>query len=237
MPDATTNLVALTIPRPDEDLFKRSERWLQAAQAAAIATPAQAEAAAVDLREIKALAKDLEERRTAITGPINQALRQVNDLFKPAKDWLAQAETTLKGKLLSFQQEQERAAREAQARAEEEIRQRREKLEQEAAKAEARGKEAKADVLRAQAQAEVAPAIQPVASSLPGIQSRETWKAEVTDIRALLTFVVETWPALAATIEVNQGVLNAQARTMREALAIPGVRAVKETTLAARRAR
>ena len=145
------DLVALTIPRPDEALFKNSERLLAVAQLYRIVTAEGALAAGEDLKAVKTLAREVEEKRTAITGPINKALKEVNALFKPAQEWLAQAERLLKGKLLEFQSDQERVAREAQAKADEEVRRERDKLEQRAANAEAKGKAEKADALREQA--------------------------------------------------------------------------------------
>jgi hypothetical protein len=51
------------------------------------------------LRDIKARAAALEARRTSITLHLNTALRAVNDLFRPPKTALAEAETVLKRKI------------------------------------------------------------------------------------------------------------------------------------------
>lgn len=60
------------------------------------------ELAAAMLRDVKARAKGLEEKRTSITKPINIALRAVNALFKPPKAALAEAEHALKGKIAAY---------------------------------------------------------------------------------------------------------------------------------------
>jgi colicin import membrane protein len=229
-----TNLVALTIKRPDEALFKSSEIMLETARSWKITTGDGALAAGEDLKAIKTLAKQVEDKRTAITGPINDALREVNALFKPAKDWLAQAEKLLKGKLLDYQSEQTRIAREAQAKADEEARKQREKLEQQAVKAEAKGKAEKAEELREQAELREAPVVSSAAPKIEGVSTREIWKAEVTDKLAFLKHVVEKRPDLAALVQLDQGGLNAQARSLKDALDLPGVKAVKESIIAAR---
>lgn len=229
-----TELIALSIKRPDEALFRDSEALLAAAREFRIATPEAALAASEDLKRIKTLARQVEEKRTVITGPINDALREVNALFKPAKDWLTQAEKLVKGKLLEFQSEQDRIAREAQVKADEEARKQREKLEEQMAKAEAKGKAEKAEELRERIQTQVTPVIPSAAPKIAGIAIREIWKAEVTDKMAFLKHVVEVRPDLAALVLIDQSGLNAQARSLKDALDLPGVKAVKETIMAAR---
>lgn len=51
------------------------------------------------LGAIKGRAKELEEMRTSITGPLNAAKAAVDALFKPAKTGLAEAESIIKAKL------------------------------------------------------------------------------------------------------------------------------------------
>jgi len=232
-PETALMLGALNLERPDA-LFKKAQEWQVIAYAYKVTSPEAALAAGEDLRLVKALARQLEEKRTAITGPINKALKEVNALFKPAQEWLAEAERLLKGALLGFQAEQDRIARELQAKADEEARKEKEKLEQQAEKAEAKGKIEKAGELREQAQAHLAPIVSSAAPKISGIASRETWKAEVTDKMAFVRHVVEARPDLIALVLIDQSGLNAQARSLKDALALPGVKAVKETILAAR---
>lgn len=229
-----SNLVALTVPRPDEALFKRSEQLLVYATARQIVSSEAAIAVGEDLKSIKSLAREIEDKRTSITGPINQALKEVNAFFKPAQEWLTQAERTLKGKLLEFQAEQDRIARELQVRADEQARKEREKLEAQASKAESKGKGERAEELREQAQSKLAPIVSSAAPKISGISTRETWKAEVTDKMAFVKHIIEARPDLIALVLIDQSALNAQARSLKDALNLPGVKAVKETILAAR---
>ena len=231
---AGSDLVTLSIKRPDEALFRKSEDLLASARSYRIVSPDVAIAAGEDLVAVKTLAKQVEEKRTAITGPINQALREVNALFKPAQEWLAEAERLLKGALLAFNAEQARIAGEAQAKADAEAAKEREKLERQAERADAKGRTAEAEELHSRAQAQVAPVVTSAAPKIAGLVGRETWRAEVLDKAALVRHVVEARPDLMALLQVDQAGLNGLARTLKDALVLPGVRVVKEASIAAR---
>lgn len=228
------DLMVLNVKRPDEALFKSSERMLEAAREWKITDPETALAAGDDLKAIKTLAKQIEAKRTAITGPLNKALREVNALFKPAKGWLKEAERLLKDELLRFQAEQDRIAREAQAKADAEAEKERKKLERAAKLAETMRKPAKADELREEAETRIAPVVTSAAPKISGVAHRETWKAEVTDKTALVHYIATNRPDLLALVEINQSNLNAQARALEAALELPGVRVFKEASIAAR---
>ncbi len=228
-----TDLVVLNIKHPDEALFTKSEEMLEYVRGWEIITADQLVAAGGDLQAIKILAKEVNGKRLAITKPLNDALKEVNALFKPAKEWLSQAETILKGKILAFQNEQERLARELQAKADADARKEREKLERRAAKAEAKGKEDKAEELRDQAETQIAPKVTSAAPKLSGISRRETWKAEVTDKEAFLRFVVNQRPDLLPIVKIDSSALNGMARSLKGELDLPGVKVSKEASLAA----
>jgi hypothetical protein len=66
------------------------------------------EFAAEGLRLVKAWHAALEEQRTAITGPMNQSLRGVNDLFRPMKTALEEAERTVKRRIAGYLEQCER---------------------------------------------------------------------------------------------------------------------------------
>ncbi len=187
-----------------------------------------------DLKAVKALAKQIENKRTSITKPLNQALREVNALFRPAKNWLKDAEGLIKYKLSKFQREQDRIARELQAKADEEARKERIRLEKKAADAELVKEPERAEVLREQAEIHEAPVIVSTAPKLEGIATRKTWKAEVTDKLLFVKHVAEKRNDLLGLIEINQSALNAQARSLKDGLDIPGIEAVIEETIVAR---
>ena len=254
-----SNLITLTVEQPDEALFKQSSNLLVMAEGYIITTPEQALNAGEDLKEIKALKRQLEKKRTAITGPINKALREVNALFRPAKKWLDDAEGFMKSKLLTYQRKQDAIAQEAQRKADEKARKRREKLEAKAAAAraeeeaaraaaaKAKGEEAKAAAaalakkqaaiaakLEEKAEIVQAPVISTTAPEIEGVHTRVTWKAEVTDKAAFIKFIVEQRPDLMGVIEIDQSKLNGYARLLKEEFDMPGVEAKAEKIIAAR---
>lgn len=110
----------------------KAQRLLASAQGYVIDSPTMYELAADDLRSVKALAKVVEEKRTAITGPMNAALKAVNNLFRAPTTYLEQAESTLKGAMLTYDREQQRKADEARRAAEKAAREERERIEAEA---------------------------------------------------------------------------------------------------------
>lgn len=220
------------------------------------------ELASEDLKQVKTLQKEVEEKRTSITGPLNQAVKAVNDLFRSPKEYLDKAEATLKRAMVTWTTEQERIAAEARAKAEAEARAERERLaaiereqaeaarkaQEEAQAAAAAGDQEAAAAAMAAAQAAeqqaavaamtaqvvtVAPAVEAPAK-VSGISGRVTYSAEVTDLMELVKAVA----AGAAPIECLQAdtkFLGAQARAFKKAGQLyPGVMAVAERSIAAR---
>lgn len=125
------------------------------AQSYQVATPEQYSAGAEDLKRVKAAQKRLEETRTGITGPMNAALKRVNDFFRAPAERLTVIERTIKGALTKYADEQERLRREEQRRAEEAARREREAAERAAAEARRKAAE-EADRLRREAEAAAA---------------------------------------------------------------------------------
>lgn len=227
------NLFAMTIEQPDDAVFKQSQKFLKMAEGFEIATPDQAIAAGEQLKEIKALAKEVENKRKEMTVPINQGLRKINDFFRSPKEWLSTAEIYMKTKILKYQQDQELIAQEAQRKADEKVRKKKERLEARAAAARIAGQEAKADKLEVDAKIQHAPVISSPAPKIKGVQTRTTWKANVTDKLELIKYVAEN-PSMIGLLNVDQSKLNGQARLMKEEFNIPGAEAAAEQSIAAR---
>lgn len=112
-----------------------------------VTTPMQYEAGAADLARVKGMQKKLEETRTGITGPMNEALKRVNDFFRAPSEKLKTIELKIKGALGAYHEAQERLRREEQRRADEAARKERERLEAIAREAERKARE-KADAER-----------------------------------------------------------------------------------------
>ena len=82
-------------------------------QSTEIQSTEQYQLAASVAKDLKGRLDALEERRTAITKPMNDALKSVNDLFRAPRQYLEGALGDLRQKLTQFQlreQEKERAA-------------------------------------------------------------------------------------------------------------------------------
>lgn len=127
---------------------QRAQRALANAKDFTVDSQELLDAAGDDLRAIKTLAAQVEEQRTSITVPLNAALKAVNDLFRPAKTYLEEAERVLKGAMVTYTDEQARIAREARLRAEEQARQERERAEAERREQERAAREAAEEAQR-----------------------------------------------------------------------------------------
>lgn len=219
--------------------------------------------AADELKAIKAKANTLEDQRTGITGPINQALKGINALFKGPADLLQLAERTLKTKMLGWQAEQDRIAAEARRKADEIAAAERARLAEEAAarqreadaqaaaaaKAAAAGDEqaaqiAQAEAQRAAAQAQAAAAtaqmvVAPVTVVAPvktkGISTSTKVDFEVVNLHDLVKHVA-AHPELISLLAPDSVRLRAYVKGLGTACALPGVRVFEDKVLSARAA-
>lgn len=146
-----------------------------------VTTAAQYEAGAEDLKRVKAAQKKLEDTRTGITGPLNESLKAINNLFRLPGDRLARIERVIKGKLMGYAEEQERIRREEQRKAEAAAQREKERLEALARKAQEAGRIEAAERHEERAAAVVAPVIQREPPKVAGLATREVWKFEVVD--------------------------------------------------------
>lgn len=249
-------LAAIHAPDANQ-LNNRAQSALTMVESMVIDSQETYDLAADELKAIKSKAKTLEDQRTGITGPINKALKAVNDLFRGPAQYLEQAEKIIKGKMLTYAAEQERIAAEERRKAEAALRAEQERLAREAAAKEAAAK-AEAEALIAagnaekaaevQAQAAIeaasiaataqvmtAPVVEAPVAKVSGISQRSVWKAECTDKAALIAFIAAN-PQFMNLVDVNTSALNQMAKAMKETMQIPGVRAYEDKTLAASRA-
>ncbi len=162
-----------------------------------------------DLREVKALQKQTEEQRTAITGPLNSALRAVNDLFRAPATYLEQAESVLKRAMVTYTTEQERIAAEARRRADAEARAERERqaaierANREAAQmAERRAREAEQQALAAAAAGDAKAAAAAQAEVAAQVEQAAAANAEA-EAAAQVAEIVSMAPAVLAPAKVT----------------------------------
>lgn len=225
--------MTLEITPETQQEISQAQAMLAVAREYHIDSPEMMTAAADELKKIKAKSKDLENRRMAMTRPLDDTKKQIMDLFRQPLQFLADAESLIKRGMLSYQNEQERIRRAEQARLDEIARKERERLEKRAQAAEAKGQTEKAEALHEQAETVPVPVVAHAAPRVDGISTRETWSAEVTDMRALLQGVLDGKVPDVAVI-ADMKVLNAQARALKGAMNYPGVKAVSEKVVSAR---
>lgn len=105
---------ALTVARQtvEPELHEATE-GLALLRDLSVATSDEQAFAAEVLQDVKQKHKVLEGKRKSITDPLNQALRAVNDLFRPVLSALDESERLLKQKIATFLSEREAANRKA----------------------------------------------------------------------------------------------------------------------------
>lgn len=153
----------------------------------AVATAEQYQHGADDLKRVKAAQKRMEEARTGITGPMNAALKKVNDFFRAPTERLATIERTIKGALTRYADEQERIRREEQRKVEEAARRERERLEAQAREAERKAAEkaaAERKAAEAAAAAGRAEEAARLAAKAAATEAKAAEKVEAIDMRA-----------------------------------------------------
>ncbi len=203
------------------------------AEALTITTAQEMGASGEFLKDIKGRQKALSDLRLSITRPMDAAKKRVMELFQPAVDRLATAERTVKGAVLTYSQEQERLRREAQAKLDAEAEREREHLRKQAEGHRETGREGRAETLEHRADTVQAPTVAPAETPRGAVHIRTNWHAEVTDLAALAKACAEGRAPL-ELIQPDMAFLNAQARTFKDKLAIPGVKAVAEEGVTAR---
>lgn len=218
----------------------------QAAVTKALAFPEQARALVIVdalgytkacdfLQGVKALRAEIAE---TFEPHIKRAHESHKALLKEKADAeapLVEAERIAKAALVTFNNEQERQRREEQARLQAELRRQEEdrKL-NEAVALEAAGESAEASAVLDEPVHVPTVAVAPLTPKVSGIAYRETWSASVTDVAALVKFVAAN-PQFAGLLSPNMPALNAQARSLKGQMSIPGVEAICTRDVAAGR--
>lgn len=236
------------------------------AMAIKIDSPQMLAIAGDELRSITGKRKEIEELRLTLTRPLDESKKRIMELFRAPTERLEQAEGMLRLEVVAYQRaeqakaealrreqeaklaaeraEAERARREAEQREREALEAARNaatEAEREAAQAAAAAASAQREEAQAQAEiAEIAPApLIPEAPKAEGVSMRQTWKAEVTDLRALILAAAERAhrgdDTLLAFLMADTKALAGAARSMRSKLSVPGVRVYAEDGLSVRR--
>lgn len=193
------------------------------------------EIAADELKSIKAKATALEERRKALTQPLDAVKKGIMDLFRGPLDLLGQAEGILKSKMLTFQQAEQRKAEEQRLLAEKAAQEERARLQAEADALAAQGRAGEAVVKETVAQMIVAaPVAAPAVPQVKGIATTKTIDFEVVDLHALIVHVA-AHPELVNLLNADSVKLRAFVKGLGMACNLPGVRVFEKQGLSASR--
>jgi len=197
-----------------------------------IATKEEHDMAVVDLKDIKAKAKQLTEQRLGMTRPLDESKKQIMALFKRPLDALAEAERIIKGGVCGYLRKVEDERRRIEAEQQERARKERERLAKQAEKAAEKGQTERAEALQEQAENVTTPKV----AKRPkggGAYTSDRWSAEVTDKMELIR-AVAAGTAPHTLLDINMVVLNKQAEVLKDAFCVPGAKAVKKTTVGIR---
>jgi hypothetical protein len=183
---------------------------------------------------------ELVELRFSFTRPLDALKKRAMEVFGAPVERYEAAERTIKGKIAAYDQEQERQRRaqeEAARRAQEEEAERIRKAAEAKAK-KTKDPEKKAAILQdaaVQAQNVVAPMpVAPVVASA-GVSSRQVWKGKGEDLDATIKAAAAGDTLARACLMFNETVIGQQARSLKDAAKIPGVRIWPESSIAVSR--
>ena len=216
--------------------------WPERARSLRITSPEVYTKASMFLKGIKGL-------RDEANGIFDPSIKAANDAHKAAIEAkrkvetpLAEAERIIKTEMVRYDDEQERERRRLQREAEEAERRR---IEDDnlnlAVHMEREGKEFGDEGLVQEAHELIAqpiiPVVAPVIKATPIIAGQHfatTWSAQVTSLLELVKYVAKN-PSFIGLLQANQTALNAQARSLKEHMALPGVKPIPTKNVAARR--
>lgn len=198
----------------------------------AITNDATLASAASLLVTVKEMKDNAEKHRVAEKEPFLKGGREVDARFNPAINWLKEQEDIIKRAVLDYQNEQERLRRAEQERLNAEAEARRAEL---LALAESEPDPEDANDLAEQAMLVVPDMATNTPTRVAGISGRKTWKAEVADMKAFVTFLAEHPDSVYWELLTYDKVkLNQMATTFHDRLNIPGILVKQEGGLLVR---
>ena len=233
---AETEKAALGLVSGAQDFEKRNAvpAFVEAARSVEITDQASREAAAAFRADLKARDRKAEDFFAPMKRNMDALKKSILDGEKAVRGPIAEAVAILDPKIAAFETRLlEEAAAERALLEEENRKAEEERRLAEASVAVANGvPEAEAlEALDAPVVAFAAPA--PAAPRPAGQSVAVTWSVEVTDKAALVRFVAAN-PQWLGLLDVAMPAANAAARAQKDALAIPGLRPVKKSSIRSR---
>ena len=219
---------------PNEDQIEaRTSDIIKEARALTITNPEQYTKAALFLKGVKALGKEIKATFDEPIKAAHAAHKAIVAAKKKHEGPLLEAEGLVKGKISTWTEAESRrmeGEREAKERDGLDMEVARREAEVEALRSAGRNHEA--DFIEAQP---VTPPVVQVETETPkieGVSSRELWSGEVTSLIMLIRYVAE-FPEFLHLLKPDSSAINSMARGQKGRLRIPGVQVVKKTVVAA----
>lgn len=192
----------------------------------ALVTPDDYEYAGSLSTQITSRMKAIEAERVETKKPVLEIGRKIDAIFNRPLDVLKQGKAVIDKLLTDYRREQDRKAKEEQARIDALARKEEARLqklaEAKAVRAEAKGDFEKAEDIRANVPHIPVPTVQAAPPKLAGVGFRVDWKAEVTDFAKLVKAVADGVVPLDALLP-NDKVIGQAARALKKNLNWPGV--------------
>jgi len=209
------------------------------------------------LRKIEKRGKELNDRRMSHTRPLDEEKKGIMAWFAPATDAMERASKVLRARVLAFQQQQQRIAREAQAKLDAEAAAARKKIEDKRRADEQKEREKRAELQRQAEAAESEKERAAFQKRLEALRQRGAEKdaeVEVKVAQVVAPVVIveapkvtgvsgrQTWkwravdPALIPDKYwiLNEQLINAEVRALKSQTRIPGIEAFAEDGLSVR---
>ncbi len=221
-------------PDPKQQIEAQALSWPVRASTVVVSDQHTYNSAAELLMSIKALRGKIEDTFGPIQQKAHAAWKEVIAQRKKVEDPLTEAEATIKGKIGTFQVEQDRI-RMAEERRLRDIEERRqaEEIEAQALEAEATGASVEEVTAILEQPIMIAP-MMPAPIKATGVSVRQTYKALCTNKMALIKAAAMD-PRLLNLLDVNQVALNGFAKAMESGFKVPGCEVYVENIVAARR--
>jgi hypothetical protein len=188
-----------------------------------IRTAAGYEQAAELLKSIKASLATIEDARTRITKPLNDALRETNTQAKAAAAPFLADELAIKRAMITYSDEQDQIRQEEQRKANAKADADRKRLLEAADRNAVKGNEAKAEAFQDRAAAITAPIAQQAAPKVGGISIPKVWTFEITDESLIPR----------EYLEINESKIRKVVTALKKDAVIPGVRVYEIKRVAA----
>lgn len=218
---------------PAEEIESKTAIWPMRAAELVVRDDESEQRAARLLKDIKTLREEIASK----CDPIIQDAHKLHKSLLAQKAGfeveLVEADKEIRGKMRDYRTEIERRAREEAARIEAESRKAREEAEKQARELEKSGEVEIAESIREEVQIVTSAPRAPEPAKVEGASYRDNWKAEVTDLMALVKGVAAGTVPIAA-IQANTKVLGQQAKSLQKELKWPGVRVWNEKVVAVR---